>query len=208
MLRKAILAAAESPRLQRFVRQHGMRLGAARFVAGRRSTTPSSSCAGSTTRGLQGEHDAARRGRRERGRDARRRRRLRGDPRPHRRRTPAGQRRAQADPPRPRLRRGARAREHRRARRARCRARQLRPARHGGVGLRRPDAAGLSVVCARTATRTSAPCSSPTSTARPADLEGLLDLDAEPPLRQGRLPRAAGGRLPGEEATSTRPTSG
>jgi proline dehydrogenase len=34
MLRKAILAAAESPRLQRLVRRHGMRLGAARFVAG------------------------------------------------------------------------------------------------------------------------------------------------------------------------------
>jgi proline dehydrogenase len=34
MLRQVILAAAESPRLQRFVRKHGMRLGAARFVAG------------------------------------------------------------------------------------------------------------------------------------------------------------------------------
>jgi proline dehydrogenase len=34
MLRKAILAAAESRRLQRLVRRHGMRLGAARFVAG------------------------------------------------------------------------------------------------------------------------------------------------------------------------------
>jgi len=34
MLRGVILAAAESPRLQRFVRKHGMRLGAARFVAG------------------------------------------------------------------------------------------------------------------------------------------------------------------------------
>lgn len=34
MLRKAILAAAESPRLQRAVRRHGMRLGASRFVAG------------------------------------------------------------------------------------------------------------------------------------------------------------------------------
>ena len=34
MLRKAILAAAESPRLQQGVRRHGMRLGAARFVAG------------------------------------------------------------------------------------------------------------------------------------------------------------------------------
>jgi proline dehydrogenase len=33
-LRKAILAAADSPRVQRFVRRHGMRLGAARFVAG------------------------------------------------------------------------------------------------------------------------------------------------------------------------------
>jgi proline dehydrogenase len=34
MLREAILAAAESPRMQRGVRRHGMRLGAARFVAG------------------------------------------------------------------------------------------------------------------------------------------------------------------------------
>jgi len=34
MLRRAILAAADSPRLQRVVRRHGMRLGASRFVAG------------------------------------------------------------------------------------------------------------------------------------------------------------------------------
>ena len=34
VLRKAILAAADSPRLQRFVRRYGFRLGAARFVAG------------------------------------------------------------------------------------------------------------------------------------------------------------------------------
>ena len=34
VLRRAILAAAESERLQRLVRRHGMRLGAARFVAG------------------------------------------------------------------------------------------------------------------------------------------------------------------------------
>ena len=34
VLRRAILAAAESGRLQRFVRKHGMRLGAVRFVAG------------------------------------------------------------------------------------------------------------------------------------------------------------------------------
>ena len=34
MLRRAILAAAESPRLQRVVRRHGMKLGASRFVAG------------------------------------------------------------------------------------------------------------------------------------------------------------------------------
>src|SRR6185437_15603281 len=32
--RKAILAAADSKRVQRLVRRHGMRLGAARFVAG------------------------------------------------------------------------------------------------------------------------------------------------------------------------------
>jgi proline dehydrogenase len=34
VLRKAILAAADSPRLQRFVQRYGFRLGAARFVAG------------------------------------------------------------------------------------------------------------------------------------------------------------------------------
>jgi len=34
MLRKAFLAAADNPRLQRVVRRHGMRLGASRFVAG------------------------------------------------------------------------------------------------------------------------------------------------------------------------------
>src|SRR5207237_5989272 len=34
LLRRAILAAAESPSLQRLVRRHGMRLGASRFVAG------------------------------------------------------------------------------------------------------------------------------------------------------------------------------
>ena len=34
VLRRAILAAADSPRVQGFVRRHGMRLGAGRFVAG------------------------------------------------------------------------------------------------------------------------------------------------------------------------------
>jgi proline dehydrogenase len=34
LLRRAILAAAASPRVRRLVRRHGMRLGAARFVAG------------------------------------------------------------------------------------------------------------------------------------------------------------------------------
>ena len=34
VMRRAILAAADSPRVQRLVRRHGMRLGAARFVAG------------------------------------------------------------------------------------------------------------------------------------------------------------------------------
>ena len=62
----------------------------------------------------QGQHDAPRRGGQRRGRDPRRRRRLQGDPRPHRGRAAAGQRRAQADPPRSHLRRRARAREHRR----------------------------------------------------------------------------------------------
>ncbi|MGH3008160.1 MAG: proline dehydrogenase family protein [Gaiellaceae bacterium] len=36
VLRKAILAAADSPRLQRFVQRYGFRLGASRFVAGER----------------------------------------------------------------------------------------------------------------------------------------------------------------------------
>jgi proline dehydrogenase len=34
VMRRAILAAADSPRVQRLVRRHGMRLGASRFVAG------------------------------------------------------------------------------------------------------------------------------------------------------------------------------
>ncbi|MBV8481035.1 MAG: proline dehydrogenase family protein [Actinobacteria bacterium] len=34
MLRRAILAAADDPRVRRFVNKHGMRLGASRFVAG------------------------------------------------------------------------------------------------------------------------------------------------------------------------------
>jgi proline dehydrogenase len=34
MLRRTILAAADSPSIQRFVRRHGMRLGASRFVGG------------------------------------------------------------------------------------------------------------------------------------------------------------------------------
>jgi len=33
-LRKGILVAADSPRVQGLVRRHGMRLGASRFVAG------------------------------------------------------------------------------------------------------------------------------------------------------------------------------
>ncbi|HEY6463682.1 MAG TPA: hypothetical protein VIY73_26115, partial [Polyangiaceae bacterium] len=33
-MRSAILAAADSPRVQRVVQKHGMRLGAGRFVAG------------------------------------------------------------------------------------------------------------------------------------------------------------------------------
>ena len=40
------------------------------------------------------------------------------------------------------------------------------------------------------------------------DLESLLPLRAEPPPRQGRLPRAAERRLPATRRTSTRPTSG
>ena len=40
----------------------------------------------------------------------------------------------------------------------------------------------------------------------PADLEELLAARAEPPLRQGRLPRARGGRVSARRATSTRPT--
>ena len=55
-------------------------------------------------------------------------------------------------------------------------ARQLRPARHGGIDVRRRDAPRVSGRSARRATRTSAPSCSRTSTARPADLEALLDL--------------------------------
>ena len=49
-LRKAILAAADSSRVQRLVRRHGMRFGAAGSSPARPSTTASSCCASSTTR--------------------------------------------------------------------------------------------------------------------------------------------------------------
>ena len=129
----------------------------------------------------QGQHDAARRGRQRRGRDPRRRRRVRGDPRPHRRRGAAGQRRAEADPPRAQLRRGARAREHRRARRA-CGRRSATSSgstwRSRRSSTRRCACSGRS---ARRGTTTSAPSSSRTSTAPRGDLEELLPL--EPNLR-------------------------
>ena len=155
----------------------------------------------------QGQHDAARGGGQRRGRDPRRRRRLQGDPRPHRRRGTEGQRRAQADPPRAQLRRGARAREHRRARRACRRRRQLHPARHGGVDVRRPDAARVPV----------APRGGPHERGhRPPVVplphagrpRGAAPARAEPALRQGRLPRARGGRVSRRRATSMRPTRG
>ena len=71
-LRKTILAAAESPRLQRGVRRHGMRLGAARFVAGETLDDAVVVLRRLNEQRARGEHDPARRGRRERGRDARR----------------------------------------------------------------------------------------------------------------------------------------
>ena len=144
-LRKTILAAAESPRLQRGVRRHGMRLGAARFVAGEtlddavvvlRRLNDNGLKANTTLLG-EGVNDEA-------------------------------ETRVVVDAYREildriaaeqlqvnvalklthlglTLRRGARAREHRRARRARRRRRQLHPPRHGGVDVRRPDAARVPV---------------------------------------------------------------
>ena len=112
-LRAAILAAADSRAVRRLVRRYGMRLGAARFVAGRdarrvrrRARPPGGS-------GSPLQHDAAGRGRPGR---------ARGDE-PSRRSTAASwsasapsaadERRAQAHAPRPRAGRGPRLRERR-----------------------------------------------------------------------------------------------
>ena len=142
-LRSLILAAADSPRLQRFVQRYGFRLGAARFVAGESLDDGGPGPAAAERAGSPHEHDAARRGRPRRGPDARGRRRLPRAARPHPDRGPAHERRAQAHAPRPLDRRGARAAQRRRARRARRGPTELRPHRHGGVAPRRRHAPHL-----------------------------------------------------------------
>ena len=143
VLRKAILAAAESPRLQRGVRRHGMRLGASRFVAGETLDQAVVVLRRLNEKGLRANTTLLGEGV-----------------------SSEAETRAVVDAYREILDRIAAEqlrvnvalklthlglafdeelaqRQHRRARRARRRARQLRPARHGGVDVRRRDPAGV-----------------------------------------------------------------
>ncbi len=208
VLRKAILAAAESPRLQRVVRRHGMRLGAGRFVAGetldqavvvlrllndkglRANTTLLGEGVGNEaeTRAVVDAYKvildriAAERA--------------------------ACQRRPQAHASRARLRRGARA-----ARTSVSSSRM--PAASANFvrldmeessfvdatlrvyrALREDGHENVGTVLQSYLYRT------------PADLEGAPRPRAEPPLRQGRIPRAARRRLPREEGRRRRLSRG
>ena len=169
--RTAILRAADSDRLQRFVQTHGMRLGAGRFVAGvtlddcvavLRALNDQGLHANTTLLG-EAVPDEARGG----GDPS-----LRGDPRPAGRGAAGRERRAQADAPRPRARRGARLRQRRAARRACGAPRHVRPDRHGAVGARRGHAAHLRAAPGGRAWRRSARCCSRTCTAREATSTG------------------------------------
>ena len=84
VLRSGILHAADSARVQRFMSKHGMRLGAARFVAGETLDECIATLRRLTDAGSPREHDLARRGREERVGGGGGRRELRGDPRAHR----------------------------------------------------------------------------------------------------------------------------
>ena len=121
-LRKGILAAADSPRVQRLVRRHGMRLGAGRFVAGETLDECIAVLRRLNEQGLYANTTLLGEGVLEPTRDRGRRRRVSHDHRPHRRRAAARERRAEAHAPRPRHRRGARVRQPARSRRARHRA--------------------------------------------------------------------------------------
>ena len=129
---------------------------------------------------------------------ARRHGRVRADHRAPRRREAEGERRAQAHAPRPLLRRGARLRERRPARRARRRARHVRPHRHGAVGLTSRRRCGSTSGCATAGHDSVGTVLQAYLYRTPDDLERLLPLRAEPPHRQGRVPRARRDRLPRE----------
>ena len=105
---------------------------------------------------------------------------VRGDAPPDRRRAAPDEHLGQADASRRRHRRGARLREHRAAGHGGGAARQLRPDRHGGHAVRRPDAGDLPAAARRGARqRRDRPAVVPVPHAR--DLESLLPL--QPNLR-------------------------
>ena len=93
-LRRAILAAAESPGLQRVVRRYGMRLGASRFVAGETLDQAVAVLRRLNDQGLRANTTLLGEGVVNESRDSRGRRCLPGDPRSHRGRAAARERRA------------------------------------------------------------------------------------------------------------------
>ena len=150
---------------RRFMGRYGMRLGAARFVAGEtldecvavlrrladQGLHTNTTLLGESVRDrAEAEAVADEYGR---------------DPRAAPRGAAAVQRRAQADASRPRARRGARVRERRARRRDRRAARELRPDRHGAVERASTRRSASIAGCARPGTTGSAPCSSRTSSA-------------------------------------------
>ena len=149
-LRATILAAADSPLVRRFVARYGMRLGAARFVAGETldecvgvlpQRSPRAGC--TRTRRCSGESV------RDRRRGGSGRRRVRPGRPATRRRAAADERRAEAHAPRARARRGARLRERRARRRRGREARDVRADRHGAVERRGRDAQDLPAAARR-----------------------------------------------------------
>ena len=147
--------------------QHGMRLGAARFVAGETLDEALDVLRAAQRAGAAREHHAARRGRRSTEASAQVVAAYESA-RPASPSAAARQRRAQADAPRPRCSTRSSPTRTSSGSSTSGGARQLHPHRHGGVGLRRRRRCASTGGCATTAATTSAPCSRPTSTARQA----------------------------------------
>ena len=198
VLRSLILAAADSPRLQRFVTRYGFRLGASRFVAGETLDDAVLVLRRLNENGLLTNTTLLGEGVRDEAETARRRRNVPRGTRPHPDRGPADEPRGQAHAARPLDRRGARAPERRRARRPRRGARQLRPDRHGGVATRRRDPSHLppSPRERPRERRRRAPVVPVPQRGRPRRAPAAR---TEPSDREGRVPRAAGDRIPEEE---------